>query len=286
MWALTATCLLSTLLASWAGAAKPDMAASTSRSARDDATRLIPLDKLSDPARQKVASVMQQVSIFRRLPTQVIECDPNLYLFLVEHPDLVVNMWEVMDVSDMRLEKTGEDTYRANDGAGTSGHVEYLYRSHDTHIMYAEGAYHGPLFATPVHGRCLLVLKTGYVREPNERYYITCRLDTFIQLNNVGVEFVAKTFQPLVGKTADHNFRETAAFLSLVSRSAELKPAALQGLCARLHRVSDDDRDDFCELADQLTLAAIERQEMQSQATAANPAARRTVMKPGASGGR
>ena len=144
-------------------AAKPD-GASTSRSTRDEAVRLIPMDKLTDDGRQKVAAVMSQVSIFRRLPTQVIACDPKLYLFLIEHPDMVVNMWEVMDVSDMRLEKTGPDSYRANDGVGTAGKVEYLHHSYDTHVMYAEGSYNGPLFINPVHGRCLLVLKTGYVQ--------------------------------------------------------------------------------------------------------------------------
>ncbi|HEY1600224.1 MAG TPA: hypothetical protein VGG64_11510 [Pirellulales bacterium] len=269
-----------------AQAAKPDNGASTSRSARDDATRIIPQDKLTPDGQQKVASVLQQVSIFRRLPTQVIECDPNMYLFLVEHPDLVVNMWEVMDVSDMRLEKTGPDTYRANDGVGTEGHVEYLYRSFDTHIMYAEGAYTGPMFVNPVHGKCLLILKTGYVREPNNRYYITCRLDTFIQLKNVGLEIVARTFQPLVGKTADHNFRETASFMAMVSRSAESRPRALQQLTAQLTKISDEDRDEFADIANQLTLTAVERNGDTERAMATPNSQRKTVMKPTTSGGR
>lgn len=242
------------------------------------------MDKLTDDGRQKVASVMSQVSIFRRLPTQVIACDPNLYLFLIEHPDLVVNMWEVMDVSDMRLEKTGEDTYRANDGVGTAGHVEYLYRSYDTHVMYADGSYSGPLFINPVHGKCLLVLKTGYVRETDDKYYITCRLDAFIQLQNVGLEFVAKTFQPLVGKTADHNFRETAAFMSMVSRSAERDPRVVQNLAAKLTKVPEEDRDQLCNLAKEISLAAMERDSLSVNTQSAPSSQRRTVMRPSSSG--
>jgi hypothetical protein len=268
-----------------AQAAKPQNGPSTSRSTREDAVRTIPLDKLSDEARQKVGSVLSQVSIFRRLPTQVIECDPNLYLFLVEHPDLVVNMWEVMDVSDMRMEKIGPDRFRVNDGVGTAGNVEYLYRDYDTHIMYAEGAYSGPIFINPVHGKCLLVLKTGYAREPDDRYFITCRLDAFIQLKNVGVELVAKTFQPLVGRTADHNFRETAAFLGLVSRSAEQQPQALFNLAEQLTKVDDEDREQFCEIAHQLTLAALDRKPAE-RPTAAATSPRKTAMRAGAASGR
>lgn len=278
-----AVCAVISVLAKTAQAAKPEVA-STSRSAREDAVRLIPSDKLTEDGRKKVAAVMSQVSIFRRLPTQVIACDPNLYLFLVEHPDLVVNMWEVMDVSDMRLEKIGPDQFRANDGVGTAGHVEYLYRSADMHIMYAEGAYNGPLFMQPVHGRCLLILKTGYVRETDDRYYVTCRLDTFIQLQNVGVELVAKTFQPLVGKTADHNFRETAAFMAMVSRSAEREPRALQHLASLLTKVEDEDREQFCELAQELSAAAEERGSVSVNTAVAPSGQRKTVMRPSSSG--
>jgi hypothetical protein len=248
--------------------------------------RAIPHDKLTAESQDKVASVLAQISIFRRLPTQVIECDPNLYLFLVEHPDLVVNMWEVMDVSDMRLEKIGPDKYRANDGSGTAGHVEYLYHSYDTHIIYAEGSYSGPLFINQVNGRCLLVLKTGYARETNDRYYITCRMDAFIQLKNVGVELVAKTFQPLVGKTADHNFRETAAFMSLVSRSAEAKPDAVARLASKLTKVDDADRDQFCDITNELALAALGREDSSARATTTSAAKRKTALKPPPSGGR
>ncbi len=242
------------------------------------------MDKLTDDGRQKVAAVMSQVSIFRRLPTQVIACDPKLYLFLIEHPDMVVNMWEVMDVSDMRLEKTGPDSYRANDGVGTAGKVEYLHHSYDTHVMYAEGSYNGPLFINPVHGRCLLVLKTGYVRETDDQYYITCRLDAFIQLQNVGLELVAKTFQPLVGKTADHNFRETAAFLSMISRSAEREPRAVQHLASKLTKVSEEDREQLSEMAQEVALAALERDGATVNTQQAPSSQRRTVMRPSSSG--
>jgi hypothetical protein len=259
-------------------AAKPDSGASSSRSTRDEAVRAIPQDKLTEPAQQKVAALLKQVSIFRRLPTQVIECDPNLYLFLVEHPEMVVNMWEVMDVSDMKLEKIGPDQYKMNDGVGTVGKVDMLWRSHDLHIMYAEGAYNGPMFVNPVKGKCLLVLKTGYVLETNGKYYVTCRLDTFIQLENVGLEFVARTFQPMIGKTADHNFRETAAFLAMISRSAEVQHPSLQQLTEKLTTVSDEDRAQFVAITDRVGQTARQLEEPQAEEqpvemTAAKPAA-------------
>lgn len=257
-WTLVLAVFAVAILTPALHAAKPDTAASSAKSTRDEAMRAIPIDKLSESGQQKVASVLKQISIFRRLPTQVIECDPNLYLFLIEHPEMVVNMWEVMDVSDMKLEKTGPDQYKMNDGAGTIGKVEMLWHTHDLHVMFADGAYSGPMFANPVKGRCLLVLKTGYVRETNGKYYITCRLDSFIQLENVGIEFVARTFQPMIGKTADHNFRETAAFLAMISRSAEVQHPSLRKLTEQLTVPTDEDRAEFVAITNRIGQSARE----------------------------
>jgi hypothetical protein len=65
-----------------ARAATPERA-NTSRAAREDAVHGLPLAKMDEAARNKADSVLKQVSVFRRLPTQVIDCDPSLYLFLV-----------------------------------------------------------------------------------------------------------------------------------------------------------------------------------------------------------
>jgi hypothetical protein len=164
-----------------------------------------------------------------------------------------------------------------NDGAGTIGNVEMLWHTHDLHVMFAEGAYSGPMFAGAVKGRCLLVLKTGYVRETNGKYYITCRLDTFIQLENVGLEFVARTFQPMIGKTADHNFRETAAFMAMISRSAEVQHPSLKKLTDQLTVPTDADRAEFVAITNRIgaTSSELESRQGEAEQTAAtSPVAR------------
>ena len=67
----------------------------SNRAARQSALRSIPFDKLDPQSRAKVTSVLSDVSFFRRMPVQVIQCDPDLYLFLVEHPD--VEVWFIPD---------------------------------------------------------------------------------------------------------------------------------------------------------------------------------------------
>jgi hypothetical protein len=222
---------------------------STSRAARDDAVRSIPIEKLDPPARTKVAAILADVSLFRRMPVKVIDCDPSLYLFLVRHPDVVVNIWEVLEISNLRLREVAPRTYQVIDTVGTRATVEVLYSSHDTQVIYATGSYSGPLLARPVQGRCLLLLRNGYVRETNGRHYITSRLDTFMQVDNGGIELLAKTLQPLMGKTADNNFEQTMAFLGSLSRTAEVNSRGVQRLASKLEYVQPQYRDELAKLA-------------------------------------
>ncbi|MGQ9576776.1 MAG: hypothetical protein ACUVUC_15825 [Thermoguttaceae bacterium] len=230
--------------------------ASSSRAARQSAIQSIPLPRLSREAKAKASWVLANASIFRRLPVSVIPCDPDMYLFLVQHPDVVVNIWEVLGFTHLSMQQTGPDTYKVTDDIGTAGTLEFLYRSHETHVLYVEGTYSGPMFGHAIRARGLMVLKSGYVRETDGRYYVTNRLDAFMHVEPGGVEFLTKTFLPLVGKVADNNFVQTAGFVASVSRTAEINRSGMQRLAARLTKVDPEVRRGFAELVDRVAQKA------------------------------
>ncbi len=245
-------------------AAPPNRQATASRAAREDAIRTIPFAKLDPHKKAKISAVIANTSIFRRLPIQVTDCDPDLYLFLVRHPEVVVNIWSVMGISNVELDRKGPGSFRATDGAGTLGDIALCYSSHDTQVIYAEGQYEGTLFPKPLKARCVLVLKSGYLQETNNRYYVSSRMDAFIQLEQVGVELLAKTFQPLITKSADVNFIEPPAFLGNISRTAELHPRGMKRLASRLTGLEPEVRARFMELAAQAAERNAERQAEES----------------------
>jgi hypothetical protein len=238
--------------------------ATSSNDARDEAIRAIPWDKLDEQDRAKVSSVVSRVTIFRRMPTRVIQCDPELYTFLVRNPDVVVDVWKALRITRLNLHRTGPDTFHVADGAGTLSSLEFLHRSHDLHLVYAEGRYEGPLFTKQVRGRGLLLLRTGYRREPDGRYYITSRLDSFLQLEPGGAELLTKTLKPLVGKVADTNFVQTAGFLGSLSKTAEVNTRGVERLAGKLENVEPEIRDELAAIAQRVALRARELRQLQS----------------------
>lgn len=240
--------------ASLAGAALPDIfkpdptKATSSREAQNAAIQAIPTEALDEQARTKVSAVLSGTTVFRRMPLQVIQCDPELYLFCVRHPDAVVNIWEVLGITQLKVRQTGPDTYEVIDGAGTQCQVQFLFRSADLHLIYAEGVYEGPLFSKKVRGRGLLMLKTTHSREPDGRHFITSRLDTFLQLEPGALELFTKTFQPLIGRVADNNFIQAAGFVGSLSKTAETNAAGMGRLASKLEHVQPEVREGFAEV--------------------------------------
>ena len=233
----------------------------SSRDARDDASRQIPLAKLSREDRNRVASVLNDTSIFRRLPTQIIPCDAQMFQFLAVHPDMIVGLWRVLGISEVSLDRTGPNTFRTDDKQGTRGTLEILHSSQDNLLAIADGSYDGALFTRRVVGKCVLSLRSQYHQDAERTPLVTCKLDAFIQIDNIGAELLAKSFQPLVGHFADHNFRETAYFVSMLNRAAEVNPGKVEQLTAKVNDVSPVTRQQFVTLTHQLAARVAVRDE-------------------------
>jgi hypothetical protein len=223
----------------------------TSPAARQQAIESIPVEQLTPAGRAKVNWVLENTSVYRRLPIRVAVCDADLYVFLAQHPDVVVNIWETLGVSHLSMRQTGPDTYQVSDDAGTTGTLQYLLRSRDTQVVYVDGQYTGRVLGHQVRGRGIMVLKSGCVRDVEGRCYVSSRLDAFMNVEPGGAEFLTRTFQPLVGKVADLNFIQTADFLGSLSRTAEVNRRGIQRLVARLDKVAPDVRGQFAQLAEQ-----------------------------------
>src|SRR5262245_61329530 len=101
--------------------------ATSSHAARDEAVRAIPWKLMSPASRQTTQSILNNTSIYRRLPTRIIDCDTDLFTFLLQHPEVVIDVWRVMGISQVALSKMRDGSYRGTDGVGTTGTVRYMF---------------------------------------------------------------------------------------------------------------------------------------------------------------
>ena len=223
--------------------------ADTSAQARDEAIRSLPLNTLTAETRRKLMAVIERPSIYRRLPQQSIDCDPSMFMFLIRNPEVVVNIWQVMGVSNMTAERTGRYAWKGNDGQGTVCDIELVYGTDDLHVLYSDGCYEGSLLKHKLTGRCVLVLKSAQGQATNRRLVVGNRMDVFLQIDNQAADVVARTLSPWVGKVADANFHESCFFASKLSQTAEQNPQGMQRIVDRLNNIEPPVREEFAKVA-------------------------------------
>lgn len=239
-------------------AADPN-AADSSQQAQSEAARAMPLSKMNDESQRKVLSVLERPSIYRRLPAKSVDCDPELFVFLARNPEVIVNIWELMGVSNMTATRTGAYSWKGNDGQGTESNVELVYGTDELHLYYGEGFYEGPLLKRKVAGRAVMLLRSGYGLGADSRAQVNNRLDVFIAIDNVGAELLAKTLQPMVGSTADTNFTEAAKFLGKLSQTAETNPDGMPRLAQKLNRCDETVKRQFTAVSTTVSRRVAER---------------------------
>lgn len=216
----------------------------------------IPFNELNQDARAKINSVLDKPSFSRRLPAESIPCDHDLFLFLVRHPEVLVNIWDVMQITRVELLRVADFEFRGNDGAGTTCQSELIYGTPNLHIYYGTGIYSGSLAARNVSGKCLCVLRSVTGKDASGNPTIGSQMDIYMKLDSLGADLVTRTLAPVVGKTADSNFRETAHFISQLSRVCETNPTAIQDMSQRLTKVQPEIRQKFSECAMQVAMRA------------------------------
>jgi hypothetical protein len=230
-----------------------DAAATSSGAARAEAMRAIPWKQISPQYRRAAQAVVKDASLYRRLPTRVIDCDPDVFTFLLQHPEVVIDVWRVMGISQVSLDKLPNGAYKGSDSAGTVGTVRFIHNccgkeADNLVVVYADGCYDGKPFVKPLKARSVILLRSGSVRETNGRHYITVRIDSFLKIEQMGIELVAKTVQPWISQTADRNFIETLTFVSNFSRTAEKNPQGMKRLATRLDAIDQPTRDELVAL--------------------------------------
>ncbi len=232
------------------------MKATASKKAKEEASRAIPWRDLSLQQSRMVRYIVRNATLYRRMPTRVIDCDPEIFNFLGQHPDVVTELWQMMGVCNLQLEPIGPDTYRATDSAGTTGTMRLLSQSwnegaHNRVLVYAEGTYEGAPFPRPVTAKSVLLLRSGSTVETNGRPFVTARLDSFILVERLGAELLAKTVQPLITRTADHNFSETMKFVRTFSKTAEKNPSGMARLAQKLGELDPSTQATMAEVCNQ-----------------------------------
>lgn len=208
----------------------------------------LPIQRLTPQAQQRILSIANSPTLYRRLPTQAIDCDRDMFLFLSRNPEVMVGMWDLMGITKVQTRRVGPYKFEAQDGSGTTCQVDLVYGDPNMHIYVAEGSYDGKMVAKPIRGKGVFVLRSNYAVGTDGRTTVTGTLDSFVQIESLGADLVARTLSGFIGRSADNNFIETARFIAQISQASQKNPPAMIDLAQRLPQVTEPTKTRFAKV--------------------------------------
>ena len=244
---------------------------SSSRESRRGAIEAFPWDKIPEPQRKAIEPSLRAATLYRRLPVETIVCDAELLEFALAKPEAIVDIWRVLGISRLALDPVGPRQWRLSDGYGTVGMLRLVHQERRGDggllVLHGRGAYTGPLSPKNLTGSCVLLVRHGPAMPTVDgRARQTIRIDSFLDMDGVGLEIVTRTLQPIIVRSAAANLHEVCLFMTTLSDSARTNPEGVAQLAGRLEQTAVGDRQ---------TLAAIARRVAGPVGGGREPAGRR-----------
>lgn len=217
---------------------------------KQKAIRALPLNGLNPQQRAKADLVLRSISQFRKLPAIQTPIEPAVFHMFLNHPDVAVSLWRVMEISDFKLWQTGAANFEADAGDGSRGSADYLYRDNQQCLIACDGIYQNPLLSKPIQARALVHLRYQFQSsKPGEPPILTQEISTFISFPSTAVKTVAKVISPVTNKIMDRNCLEITVFLKVMSDSMQTRPQWVREMASQMDGVLPARRAELSELA-------------------------------------
>jgi hypothetical protein len=226
----------------------PVSAGTSSRRARSAAIDELGLHRLPRPNQQLVHGVIDEVSLFRRLPSFRCEVDPQVHEYFVQHPDVAVSIWQAMGISELELSRTGDWSYSMDTNDGTTGTINVLYRSAESCLILCNGMFKSPFLQSPIAARSVMHVRTQFSTDQEGRTFATHQADMFVAFPSQKIETVAKLISPVSNVIVDRNFQEISLFVHVMWLAMGRQPGWVEQIVGQLEGVTDEQRKNLIKL--------------------------------------
>lgn len=224
---------------------------SSQKKTRDEAAKTLPLSDLNEATQKLAHGVVQNTSLYRRLPTIRSQVDHRVYKFFADHPDVAVSMWRAMGVSKLEMRQTGEWEYEADAKDGTLGVITILRKTPTDCLLHCNGMFQSPMLTKPIQARAIVYVRTTFEVDNAGQQLVTHTADMFVAFPSQTVETVAKAMAPISNKITDKNFEEVSLFLRMMQMAMTQQPGWVEQIAGKLEGILPGRSDELLQVTAQ-----------------------------------
>jgi len=226
-------------------------AGTSQKKTRDEALLMLPIAQLPASSQQIAKGVVNNSSLYRRLPTIRCQVDHRIYRFFSDHPDVAVSLWRAMGVSKLQMFQTGEFEYEADAQDGTVGVITILLRTPTDCLLHCSGMFQSPVLGKPIQAQAIMHVRTSFEVTPAGQQLVTHNADMFVSFPSQTIETVAKAMAPISNKITDKNFEEITLFVRMMQLAMTQQPGWVEQMASKLDGVLAGRADSLLEVTAQ-----------------------------------
>ena len=134
----------------------------------------------------------------------------STYLYFLDRPPLAAALINRLDLADYKAETRGPNRWWGNDGEGTEGFVQLVYRDRTSRVYYLEGRHHSRLLPN-MSGKAVVFLRM----RPVQGDAMESTMVSYAMLDNRVLSGLVSLLRPLIGNTI---IRKLAKGVDVVNR--------------------------------------------------------------------
>jgi hypothetical protein len=190
----------------------------------------VPVEQLTPTAQRLVMGVLQQPTLTAHGPTEAFLCRPNLYYWLVDHPDQGARIWLSLGAKCAGIEALSEGHYRWSDSQMGEMRWDTVLRTPHQCIWYAQGKVRpGPLLPS-VLVRGVVVLNFVEGTDSEGHPAVRHQMDMVLQANSHAIALATRLFGASVPRMAEQYVGQLETFFGALAWYLSKHPDKAAGL--------------------------------------------------------
>lgn len=207
-WTTWWTLTLTLVWASVATATPPELTLQQQAAAR------VSIAEVPDAWRPRVRQVIERPTLFSHGPAEAFTGWPDLYHWLLDHPDRAVAAWRRLGATCTEISDCGGGRFAWKDGQGSEINWVTVHNDRSLRIWYAEGHMRpGPLLPA-VAVKAVLLLRHGDRPDGPGRMLIFHQADVFVQTDSKTAALVTRLLGPSAAGLAEEGLGQVEMFFS------------------------------------------------------------------------
>jgi hypothetical protein len=192
------------------------------------AASLVPLEQVPASLRAEIRLTIEKPTLFTSGPAETFACQPELYSWLLDHPDRAVTAWRRLGAVCLDITPRGPGRFGWSDDLGNDLWWETVYKAPGVQVWYAQGKVKPSPVLPLVPVRAVVVLRYSRIAGRGESAQMHHQADVFVHTDSKAAALATRLMGPAAPRMAEEGVSQMQMFFSALAWYCERYPERAQ----------------------------------------------------------